>query len=232
MRRVFAMLMLVCLLVTSLMFLVLPVSASPSDQQCWQSAAIYRNDTGSPGTANLSLHDFSPQTASYSDSFTLAPGETRTVSIFGLFPLSANNFSSTTSSLTLTFLGFGNFSRVDYNLCVSQPGKINDGRINAFDLAAPLAAYCANGGIAVWDIDDQGQGTLAFTATAEQISAGLSTAASSGQNQLVAEGLGDSLYALMSNQIALFGPDVKESGKTYQFLAPGTSASRISRCCA
>ncbi len=76
-------------------------------------------------------------------------------------------------------------------------------------------------GIAVWDIDDQGQGTLAFTASADEISAGLSTAASSGQNQLVAEGMGDSLYALMSNQIALFGPDVKESGKTYQFIAPG-----------
>ncbi len=220
MRRVFALLMLVCLLVTSLMFLALPVSASASDQQCWQSAFSYRNDTGVSGTVNLDLHDSAPQTAYYSASFTLAPGESRTVSIVGLFPLSAVNFSSSANSATLTFTGFGNFSRVDYSLCVNVFGKINDGRINALDLAAPLAAYCQSGGIAVWDIDSEGQGTLAFTATADQISAGLSTAASSGQNQLVAEGMGDSLYALMSNQIALFGPDVKESGKTYQFIAP------------
>ncbi len=103
---------------------------------------------------------------------------------------------------------------------VSGIPMIDDGRINAYDLAAPLAAYCADGGIAVWHIDGEGQGTLAFTATADQISAALSTATSEQQNQLVAEGLGDSLYGLMSNQIALFGPDVKESGKTYQFLAP------------
>ncbi len=221
MRRIFSLFMLASLLVTALVFLVLPVSASASDQQCWQSAFMYRNDTGAPGTVNLDLHDSAPQTAFYSASFTLAPGETRTVSIFGLFPLSASSFSSSANSGTLTFLGFGNFSRVDYSLCVDTSGKINDGRINAFDLGAPLAAYCQSGGIAVWDIDSEGQGTLAFTASADQISAALSTAASSGQNQLIAEGMGDSLYALMSNQIALFGPDVKEAGKTYQFIAAG-----------
>ena len=47
------------------------------------------------------------------------------------------------------------FPTVPWSNCLSNPGHIDDGRINAYDLAAPLAAYCtADHGMEVWDIDD------------------------------------------------------------------------------
>jgi hypothetical protein len=221
MRRLFAILALVSLLASYLVFTVLPASADANAEQCWQSGFIYRNDTASPASAHIDLHDSSPQTHLYEATFTLQPGETRTLTIHGLFPLSAQSFSSSAISGTLTFVGFGNFGRVNFDVCAGF-GKIDDGRINAYDLGAPLAAYCtSDGGIAVWDIDDTGHGTLAFTSSKSDISKALSDAQSSGQNVLVGEGLGDNLYALSTNQLTLVGPDVKESGKTYEFVTTG-----------
>ncbi len=103
-------------------------------------------------------------------------------------------------------------------------GKIGDGRINdgPNELAAPLAAYCtADSGIAMWDIDSEGHGTLVFTASAADIAAGLSQAVASGARVQIAKGGGDSIWALPSNEIALVGPDLRESGKTYVYVAPG-----------
>jgi len=221
MRRLVAVLTLISLLVSSLVFFALPVSADANTEQCWISEFSYRNDTSSPATVDLTLHDSSPQTALYQTTDTLQPGETKTVSIHGLFPLSSSSFSSSATSATLTFLGFGNFGRVDFSVCASF-GRIGDGRINdgGDQLGAPLAAYCASdGGIAVWDISDVGEGTLGFTATGADISAALANAAQSGQNVLVGEGLGNSLYALANGNLMLTGPDVKEAGKIYQFFA-------------
>ncbi len=104
--------------------------------------------------------------------------------------------------------------------CYSQVG---DGRINDGEdqLGAPLAAYCADGGITVWDIAEDGQGTLGFTAALENIHSGLEAAASTGENLLIGEGLGNSLYALPSGQLQFRGPDVREPGKTYDYLTDG-----------
>ncbi len=215
MRQLVAIFTLISLLVSSFVVFTQPVSAA--DRICFGLVIQFRNDTASPDSAEIFFRDYPTVTVTYSATATLQPGETRTVSLYGFVPGYPVEYGYIPH--TLTFLGYLFVGTADDSFCLTA-GAINDGRINAYDLGAPLAAYCSNGGIAVWDIDDQGQGTLAFTATADQISAALSTAASSGQNPLVAEGMGDSLYALMSNQIALFGPDVKESGKTYQFIAP------------
>jgi hypothetical protein len=47
---------------------------------------------------------------------------------------------------------------------VQQPITLRDGRLNAFDLAAPVALYCgANGTLEVYDIGTDGQRRLAFS---------------------------------------------------------------------
>jgi hypothetical protein len=104
---------------------------------------------------------------------------------------------------------------------------IGDGRLNdgADQLGAPLAAYCKQGGMEVWDISDVGAGTLGFTVTADEIAAGLASAAASGQSVLISSGLGNSLYAGAQGQLVLTGPDVKEPGKTYTFAFPGNTCA-------
>ena len=225
MRRLVAVLTLISILVSSLVFFALPASADASTEQCWEVGFIYRNDTSSPAVAILELHDV-PNTVNYHNTETLQPGETRTVGLHGLIPL-GSGVSASANSGVLTFLGFGNFGQVDFSVCVGF-GSIGDGRINdgGDQLGAPLAAYCAaDGGIAVWDISDVGEGTLGFTASGADISAALANAAQSGQNVLVGEGLGNSLYALANGNLMLTGPDVKETGKIYQFFAGGDVCS-------
>jgi hypothetical protein len=100
---------------------------------------------------------------------------------------------------------------------------IGDGRVNdgPRELGAPLAAYCADGGIAVWDIDTESHGTLGFTATGAEVDAGLSSAASSGLPTLIGSGLGNSLYAIPEGDLVMLGPDLRESGKEYRFSFAG-----------
>ncbi len=104
---------------------------------------------------------------------------------------------------------------------VSSGGQasIADGRTNGTDLAAPLAAYCQAGGLAVWDIDAEGNGSHAFDVSFEDISAALAQAVASQQNVMIAEGMGNSLYALMSNELALIGVE-PGTGKPYQHVMP------------
>ncbi len=217
MRRITAITAVFALLFSYFAFFS-PQVASAEGDVCWVFDVGLRNDTGTPATATIFFYDLGTlQTLTGTNSLTLNPGESGTLRLTALLAGGITpGLGGGPGVLTITAItAFGDPANASE--CIA---RINDGRINAYDLAAPLAAYCSNGGITVWDIDAEGQGTLAFTATADQISAALSTAASEQQNQLVAEGMGDSLYALMSNQIALFGPDVKESGKTYQFIAP------------
>ncbi len=220
MRRLVVGLTIVSLLASYFMFFTLPANAA-AHQVCWISEFTFRNDTASSDSASLSLSN-SPLTHTYTASAILQPSETQTVSVHGFFPVNSLGFNSSATSATLTLVGFGNFGAVDDSVCafivVDAFGHIDDGRINAYDLAAPLAAYCQSGGIAVWDIDADGQGTLAFTSSADDISAALDDALSTQESQLIGEGLGDSLSALSSNQLALLGTE-PASGKPYQFIA-------------
>ena len=177
----------------------------------------WQNNTAAPGVVTMSLSD-NPTVHSYTITTVLQPGETRTMTVYG-YVNTGGSISSSGQGGTVSFVGFGLFGQVDESNC--EPPSYGDGRINALDVAAPLAAYCANGGITVWDIDANSQGTLAFSASLDAIHAALIQAQSSGQNVMIGQGLGDSLYALASNQLELTGPDLKEPGKLYSFITTG-----------
>jgi hypothetical protein len=132
------------------------------------------------------------------------------------------------STLQGIFLDFGiTISyRLDTFFGVSSPnncvgGRIGDGRINdgPNELGASLAAYCnGDGGIDVYAIDKStSEGTLAFTASADEIASALASAASGGSSVLVGEGLGDQLWAAADGTLAVVGPDLNGEGKTYRF---------------
>jgi hypothetical protein len=98
-------------------------------------------------------------------------------------------------------------------------GRINDGRINAYDLGAPDALYCTvDHGVSIWQIDLDGHGTFTFAITLEQIKAAFAAAAG-GQNQLIdSDARGNAIYALSDGHTIQFnGPDLREPGKTYEF---------------
>ena len=218
-RFVLVLPMLISLFASYLVFAALPISADAADQLCWEYSVSFMNPGSTPGTVAMSLTGYnSSESTEYNKTFAVQPGMTETGTLTELFPVSDTSFVGTASgSGSLLYVPPGIFSRVANSMC-GGPCHIDDGRINAYDLGAPLAAYCtADKGMAVWDIDSTGHGTLAFSVTGTQISAALSKAISSGQNVLVGQGLGDSLYALSSNQLTLTGPDVSDS-KTYDFI--------------
>jgi hypothetical protein len=117
------------------------------------------------------------------------------------------------------------FAVPDYQLPLSDcvGGFIGDGRINdgPNELGAPLAAYCAEGDIEVWDINLDAQGTLGFTASASAIDDALSQADSSGLPTLIDSGLGNNLYASPDGELVVQGPDLREPGKLYSFSFSG-----------
>ena len=136
-------------------------------------------------------------------SFALAAGATYYAVPFD------DSFSQAGGSYTLTISGPGNVTIVGIN----SGGAINDGRINAFDLAAPYAVYCTSNGVEVWAIDSAGHGSLAFTASSDAVSAVDASAA----NALVMEGAGIRLFKLSSGELQVVGaPDFE--GKVYDVL--------------
>lgn len=218
MLRRFSSLLIIGLLLISHFAFFSSRSALAQDQVCYLFEVVLTNNDTVPLTGTIYFGDDDtglPLTDTVS--LTLNPGETGTLRLASFVPAGITVFPGGGPG-GLDYDTFF-FDVVDASNCGG--GHIDDGRINAYDLGAPLAAYCKAGGMEVWDIDNSGHGTLAFTVTADQIAAGLSDAAASGQNQLIGEGLGNSLYALPSNQLTLVGPDVKEPGKTYEFVAPG-----------
>lgn len=96
-------------------------------------------------------------------------------------------------------------------------GRINDG---PDELGAPLAAYCSADGIIIWDIGANGKGENGFIVNTADITQGLENAVTTGQNTLIAEAFGNSLYALTSNELSFVSTDLKEPHKQYQFIAP------------
>lgn len=119
----------------------------------------------------------------------------------------------------------------DPEVCDAVQIFIGDGRINAGlnQQAAPLAGYCTRrGGIDVYDIDNQGRGQLAFRVTAAQIKAAQDLAVTSGQNQLIAQGLNNALYALTTRELqfqGIFDYNPADVGKVYNFIMPGDTCA-------
>ncbi len=216
MRRLMTALVIFSLVVSYFAVLSSTTVSAAADQICWVFDVDVTNNLSSPATATIFFYDLTTfQVYTTTRSLTLNPGQTGTLRLAAFVP-AGRPIGPGGGPGGLSFSGF-KFQSSPSSQC--DFGHIDDGRINAYDLAAPLAAYCTpDHGIAVWHIDDSGHGTLAFTSSAADISAALSKAIASGQNVLVGQGMGDSLYALSSNQLTLTGPDVKESGKTYDFI--------------
>jgi hypothetical protein len=122
----------------------------------------------------------------------------------------------------MTFYAADPIWHMPFSDCVG--GRIGDGRVNdgADQLGAPLAAYCKSGSLEVWDIGTDARGTLGFTASADEIDAGLADAAASGLPTLISSGLGNSLYATPHGNLALLGPDLRDPGKEYKFEFSGS----------
>lgn len=95
---------------------------------------------------------------------------------------------------------------------------IEDGRINAYDMGAPVAGYCNTlEGLNVWPIDTDGNGQIDFSVSGEQMRTALQEAVTSGQNVLIAAGArGSSLYALSSNEYQMMR--LQPDGKTYAYI--------------
>ena len=71
-------------------------------------------------------------------------------------------------------------------------------RLNAFDLAAPVALYCgADSTLEVWDIGADGQGRLAFTMSLDVLTVGE-----------MGTGLGNHLYLLDNGEAELTAFDL------------------------
>jgi hypothetical protein len=111
-----------------------------------------------------------------------------------------------------------------YTLTISGPGNvyfaggggtasIDDGRLNALDLAAPFAIYCAADSLDIYAVDSAGAGTLALRVGSDAIAATDAPAA----NALVAEGGGIRVFKLTTGELqAVSAPDFE--GKVYNVL--------------
>lgn len=94
---------------------------------------------------------------------------------------------------------------------------IQDGRINPYDMGAPVAGYCnIQEGLNVWPIDD-GDGQIDFSVSGSQMQAALIEAVGTGQNVLIAQGArGASLWALSSNEYQMMR--LQSDGKMYVYI--------------
>ncbi len=218
MRRIVVLFVSLSLLLSSFVVFAPTQAKAAAGLDCWITTFIYRNDSAVPIKVDLTLQDI-PTVHQYSATRTLEPGETKDTTLYGFLTTGGGASASAIGDPGLTFVGFGAFGVVDDSNCL--PSSIPDGRLNLYDIAAPLAAYCSNGGVSVWDIGADSQGTLAFSASLDAIHNALAQAQSSGQNVMIGQGLGNSLYALASNQLQFEGPDIKYPTETYQFIAPG-----------
>ncbi len=161
---------------------------------------------------------------------TLMIGDTQICSEDGQATATAHTLADQFSGLnpdsdTVTYLGqtytWAEFEHITSGMHFSPCiGWIDDGRINAYDIGAPDALYCVQGGgVSVWDIDTVGQGTFSFAITTEQIEAAFGQAVSSGQNTLIeADEIGNAFYALSDGHTIQFNaPETNEPWKTYTF---------------
>src|SRR5690606_21222832 len=73
----------------------------------------------------------------------------------------------------LIFIARLEVSNEGLNADVSLTVTFTDSRLNATDIAAPVAVYCADGGFTVWQIDpNTGSGTQVVATTLAELTAG------------------------------------------------------------
>mgnify|MGYP000022364699 CR=1 FL=1 len=93
--------------------------------------------------------------------------------------------------------------------------SFSDGRLNQYHMWATVTGYCTDYGLAVYAIVDS-TGQIAFTATPQQIADALAQAIATGENVMIGEANGVSLWALFSNELQFVGP------AGYFFITPPT----------
>ncbi|MEQ8673655.1 MAG: LysM domain-containing protein [Aggregatilineales bacterium] len=123
----------------------------------------------------------------------------------------ASNCTSSSPPPSITF-GVGGASGV-------VGGAFIDGRLNARDIAPPIAIYCNAQGIAVYAVSPiNSRGTLAFIASISQINTGVAQMRQTGRYATVASGDGATLYALTSNELQVNKFQI--NGTLYEFVFP------------
>jgi hypothetical protein len=100
--------------------------------------------------------------------------------------------------------------------------KIEDGRINAYDIGAWVAGYCnTQDGLNLWPIDLEGRGQVDLSVDGATMRAALEQAVNGGANVQIASGpRGTSLWALASNQYQFMRADQREPWKNYVYIFP------------
>jgi hypothetical protein len=146
---------------------------------------------------------------------------TRTGALVSGINLSGDTFEFDGNNYTVENFEFGE-SGVTRRNCIF---KIDDGRINAYDIGAWVALYCNTlDGVNLWAIDLDGNGQADVSTDGATMRAALQQAVDGGSNVQVATGpRGTSLWALASNQYQAMGPDPRNPGQQYVYIfAPGT----------
>lgn len=124
------------------------------------------------------------------------------------------------SALAVAVIGVGAAAAQEHN------GVIADGRVNSWDLAAPVAVYCTFenpdiedpdysefSGIELWGINEDSEGRLILTVDAETIS---EVGVDADEALEIASAEGFTLYRNADGSFAVIAPADFE-GKTYSF---------------
>ncbi|MCA0458714.1 MAG: hypothetical protein LCI00_32470 [Chloroflexi bacterium] len=111
---------------------------------------------------------------------------------------------------------------------LNSVGGIQDGRLNAFDLAAPLVVYCKVGEqISIIDVQADGSYPTAFVVDFDAVNNAVAAAKASLDTVTIDTGLGDVLVATKDGALVAFGPTL-DGSKIYSFtFQPGCTASAL-----
>ncbi|MBI1276713.1 MAG: hypothetical protein GC179_01160 [Anaerolineaceae bacterium] len=106
--------------------------------------------------------------------------------------------------------------------------QIKDGRINGYDLGAPIAVYCVpDEYIEVIDIRQDGSNPLAFRVAFDIVNKAVKKAKSTFDYVNIASGQGDYLSAVQNGSLVAYGPTF-DATKIYKFtFQPDCSANKV-----
>jgi hypothetical protein len=218
-------LLIALLLLGAFAFAAAPQPAAAADGVCTVTlTATLVNNVPEERTARLRVLDtVNNGRIVLSAEATFALNETRTITLTGDAPARA---LITLNRAGMRLITFDRELTGDADACASIQVFVGDGRLNAGldQNAAPVAAFCTRrGGVELWDIDARGQGTLAARATEQQVKTALEQARTTGVNQLIVEGLSNSLFALTTDEIQISG--LTDEGRLYTFIVPGDTCA-------
>ncbi len=103
------------------------------------------------------------------------------------------------------------------------PFCAGDHRVNAYDAAAPITAYCeADGSLNVWGITNVGQGFFLYNVSGAQLAQALQNAESASQDEMIQGQDGRDLWALHSGKLELH-----DEGTGYTFIFAGDACGSV-----